>query len=263
MSLNNYILNGPQVVIYDDGRDPYVSWQHHLERTNWQRGGVDMVAVVGTPVYAPTDGWWDWLPNDGGAGNSGRFRHADNAGWADVFSHLSRYVGWSGKFFYQGEVIGYSGNSGGVIQHLHRHLLDPQGRRQNPWDYFTPQFASSGELKPIIIKEDSMTQAILLNDKHYFTIGEEFISHNDTTAQADITRKVNSVADELHSLNTDSFYDYLDGMGIPRNVVDLETGAVKNPETGFMEINGVWSRRRQSVAMSKQILALLEPKNAS
>ena len=141
MALNKYVLNGPSVVILADSRDPYISWAHHITRAG--RGGVDLVAAVGTPVYAPTAGTWNWRRNNGSAGNSGEFGHDANPGWRDVFSHLSRYVGWSGKHFEQGQIIAYTGTTGGVVQHLHRHLLDPQGRRRNPWDYFTATAATN------------------------------------------------------------------------------------------------------------------------
>lgn len=135
--LREYKLNGPSVVILDDGRDPFVSWRNHLARTGGLRGGVDLVAKVGTPIYAPTRGIMNWLPDDGGAGNSCRFLHKLNPGWADVFSHLDSYVGRNGQLFEQDELIAYSGDTGGVTQHLHRHLLDPQGNRKNPWAYFS------------------------------------------------------------------------------------------------------------------------------
>ncbi len=136
MALNSYILNGPSTVIEDDARDWEVSWQHHLDRTT-SRGGVDLVAEVGTPVLAPTPGRMFWRAADSGAGNSCRFEHDLNPGWKDVFSHLSSYVGYDGQHFNQGEVIAYSGNTGPVIQHLHRHLLDPADIRRNPIYYFT------------------------------------------------------------------------------------------------------------------------------
>jgi hypothetical protein len=135
MTLSNYILNGPSTVILDDDRDPYVSWQNHLARAG--RGGVDLVADIGTPVLAPTAGTVDRLPNNGTAGNSMRFAHDANPGWSDVFSHLDSYVGDDFQHFNQGDVIAYTGDSGGVVQHLHRHLLDPAGNRQNPWSFFT------------------------------------------------------------------------------------------------------------------------------
>lgn len=144
MALNNYILNGPSTVILYDKRDPFVSWQNHLNRTGGHNGGVDVVAPIGTPVLAPTPGKWFHLPRNGTAGNSGVFKHDLNHNWSDVFSHLSRYVGYSGQHFNQGDVIGYSGNTGGVAPHVHRHLLDPRGVRRNPWSYFSPASSSAG-----------------------------------------------------------------------------------------------------------------------
>jgi hypothetical protein len=134
-SLKSYVLNGPSTVILFDKRDPYQSWDRHMASPG--RGGVDLVAVIGTPVYAPTSGRWMHRANNGSAGNSGEFFHDDNPGWRDVFSHLSRYVGATNQHFEQGDVIAYTGNTGGVDQHLHRHLLDPAGNRQNPWDHFS------------------------------------------------------------------------------------------------------------------------------
>jgi GH25 family lysozyme M1 (1,4-beta-N-acetylmuramidase) len=134
MALNNYILNGPSTVILDDNRDPYVSWQHHLDRTG--RGGVDLVAQTVQPVLAPTPGWVRRRPNNGSAGNSMWFEHELNPGWGDVFSHLSSYVGGEGQYFAQGQVIAYTGSTGGVSPHLHRHL-EKGGARYNPWDYFS------------------------------------------------------------------------------------------------------------------------------
>ncbi|MCA0217912.1 MAG: peptidoglycan DD-metalloendopeptidase family protein [Actinobacteria bacterium] len=133
MALSGYVLNGPTTVILDDDRDPFVSWQHHLDRTGGARGGVDCVASIGTPVLAPCDGVVDRRPNDGSAGNSMRFIHDSNPGWSTVFSHLDSYVGEDYQHFNQGDVIAYTGNTGGVAPHLHRHLLDPDGNRQNEW----------------------------------------------------------------------------------------------------------------------------------
>lgn len=136
--LNGYALNGPSIVIEDDARDPWVSWRHHIERAGKDRGGVDLVAPVGTPVYAPAAGRVLHLPNNGTAGNSLQLAHDLNPGWRDVMSHLSSYMVPNGSHVAQGALIALSGRSGGVAPHLHRHLLDPNGTRRNPWDYFTP-----------------------------------------------------------------------------------------------------------------------------
>lgn len=155
MALINYILNGPRTVIEADSRDPFVSWRHHIERTrNSARGGVDLVAPVGTPVYAPTDGRMRQVPNDGGAGNSSRFEHRHNVGWSDVFSHLSRYVGANLQQFRQGDLIAFSGDSGDVAQHLHRHLLDPRGNRRNPWDHFSKAALAMSSVTPVNLRKE-------------------------------------------------------------------------------------------------------------
>ena len=65
---------------------------------------------------------------------------------------------------------------------------------------------------------------------------------------ADIVRMVDSATDELHVLDQNSFYLYLDGKGIPRDVVDLKNGKVLNPQTGAYEVGGVWSREREILA---------------
>lgn len=155
MPLNNYALRAPSVVIEADQRDPYVSWRNHLARTYGLRGGVDIVAAVGTPIYARTAGRMVNVPDDGSAGNSSRFYHRDNPGWKDVFSHLSSYrtpknpQGLSGFQYEAGDIIAYTGNTGGVTQHLHWHLLDPSDIRRNPWDYFTNSSTAGGGLTPI------------------------------------------------------------------------------------------------------------------
>lgn len=143
MALNNYQKASPSTVIASDERDPYVSWQHHLNRTAGARGGVDIVAAIGTPVIARTAGTMRRVPNNGSAGNSCRFEHDSNPGWHDVFSHLSTYVGVDGQHFNAGDVVAYTGNTGNVAEHLHWHLVDPSGVRRNPWDYFSPSAPSS------------------------------------------------------------------------------------------------------------------------
>ncbi|TFD27531.1 M23 family metallopeptidase [Cryobacterium cryoconiti] len=142
--LKNYVLNGPSIVIEDDDRSPAISWLNHLARTGGKRPGIDLVAQTPQPVYAPTDGVMERRPNDGSAGNSCRFWHKQNAGWADVFSHLSTYVGRNMQEFKQGDLIAYTGDTGGVTAHLHRHLLNPAGVRCNPWDYFISSTSPAG-----------------------------------------------------------------------------------------------------------------------
>lgn len=215
MKLENYSLKSPSTVIGDDERDPYVSWKNHLVRTGGLRGGVDIVAAIGTPIVARTSGTVKWLPNNGSAGNSMEFAHDANPGWRDVFSHLSLYVGWSGKHFEKGEVVAYSGNSGGVTQHLHWHLLDPNGNRKNPWDYFSPEKVP---VKPIIT-EDTVTFNVRNTDTgHIYNCGVQFIKHLNMH-EADIHMLVTSTLDERHQLNNDDFKALIDSLAIERGQV--------------------------------------------
>lgn len=165
-----------------------------------------------------------------------------------------------------GTYLGRMGATGKTVPvgavHLHFELLI-NGTRVDPAPYFTrhlpgiPVPAAPGPgkpfptPKPITPKEDSMTQSVIVDGKHKFTVGEEFISHNGTDNQYTITRNVNSATDEGHKLSQKDFLDYLDGMGVPHNVVDLTTGWVSNPQNGNKkEANGTWSRRREAVAQA-------------
>lgn len=93
---------------------------------------------------------------------------------------------------------------------------------------------------------------------HFYTVDNEFISHNVSDNQKKVTRNVNSVRDEEHKLSPEDFKDYLDGMGIPRDAVDMKTGKVLNPESGAYEANGTWSRDREGNAQRRIIIEKLE-----
>jgi hypothetical protein len=107
-------------------------------------------------------------------------------------------------------------------------------------------------------EEDTVTVSIRLNKKHLYAIGAEFISHHGTDDQAETTRKIMTVSDELHDVNTTQFRDLLDGLGIPRDVVNIDKGWVKNPETDKYESNAVWSRNRQAVQKLGLLLGRVE-----
>ncbi len=104
---------------------------------------------------------------------------------------------------------------------------------------------------------DTMTHAILVDNKHYFTVGAEFITHHGTKEQADLVRQVTSVKDELHKLSSKDFISLIGGLGIPQSVLVIKGGIVQagvlNPETGKHASNSVWSRNRQTVALLKAI----------
>lgn len=138
-NVNNFI------VIQADDRDPDVSWEHHLERGS--AGGVDCVAPIGTPVYAPADCFVTRIPDNGTGGNTLHMDFGD--GWADEFMHFDSYGEGSVGDTKQGEFVGYSGDTGAPGQpHVHWHRIDPDGNRQNPWHYFSSTAGGGSTLIP-------------------------------------------------------------------------------------------------------------------
>ncbi|QOP64787.1 endolysin [Microbacterium phage DelaGarza] len=115
----------------------------------------------------------------------------------------------------------------------------------------TPPTAPTGGGAQSIPKEDGNMQSIQANG-HIYGIDVEFITHYGDVPQATITSRVNSVTDEIHKISLADFTHLLDGMGIPRDVVDGNKGKVFNPQAnggkGAMESNGTWSRRRETLA---------------
>lgn len=100
-------------------------------------------------------------------------------------------------------------------------------------------------------EEDENMQSVEVNGNLY-GIAPEYITHYGDIRQADITRKVTSVRDELHKVSMDEFMSLLDGHGIPREMV--HQGKVYNPQSGKMEVNGTWSRQREILYFQDQIL---------
>lgn len=146
-NVNNFI-----VILVDD-RDPWVSWANHVARGS--AGGVDVVAPVGTPIYAPADCVVANTAWNGTGGHTITMSFSD--GWRDQMMHLSRFV--APGFKRKGELVGYSGATAsgktyGVAPHVHWHRIDPSGVRRNPWDYFTGSGLAGGGTTPI--EEDDM-----------------------------------------------------------------------------------------------------------
>ncbi|UVK59181.1 endolysin [Microbacterium phage Librie] len=131
-----------------------------------------------------------------------------------------------------------------------------------------------GGTAPAKPKESDNMQSIRINGNIY-GVDDEFITHYGDVRQATITRQVTSATDELHELGSGkealaNFSSLLDGLGIPRDVLDAQ-GRVLNPQSTAtnpadrFEWNGTWSRRRQAVALEEQnakkldeLLALLK-----
>ncbi|MRJ01909.1 MAG: peptidoglycan DD-metalloendopeptidase family protein [Epsilonproteobacteria bacterium] len=92
--------------------------------------GIDLVAPIGTPIYAPADGVVFFRGVKSGYGKFLLLNHP--FGFSTAYGHLSRIVVRQGEFVQKGELIAYVGNTGRTTgPHLHyevRYLsywLDP------------------------------------------------------------------------------------------------------------------------------------------
>lgn len=220
----------------------------------YRHNGIDLVGW--STIIAPVNGVVTFAGYNGAAGNEVRIKED---GTGDVFRLLHNRELWvqTGQRVSQGQqisVMGTTGSSTGV--HCHEETRPGGGNAINPRDYYASRNAST--TSPSVPKEDEMTQSIKVNHSqfgsHLFAVGEEFISHHADGVQADVTRQVMSATDELHPLTTQQTVALLDGLGIPRDVliIDAKGARVLNPETGQHESNGVWSRRREAVALAKK-----------
>lgn len=152
-------------VILADKRDPNVSWANH--RARGSLGGVDLVAAVGTPIYAPADCVIVNSPNFGSGGNTVTLQFSD--GWRDQFMHLSRFTTAGAKK--RGELVGWSGRSvapgyNPIDPHIHWHRIDPTGVRRNPFNYFQGS-SGAGIVWLISIDVQKKFQQYLTNLKLY------------------------------------------------------------------------------------------------
>lgn len=97
--------------------------------------GLDMVASMGTTVYASGDG----VVSFAGVKSNGYGMHVDIShgyGYTTKYAHLSKYMVHEGQKVKRGDVIGLTGNSGlSKGPHLH-YEIEKNGEKINPIDYF-------------------------------------------------------------------------------------------------------------------------------
>lgn len=97
--------------------------------------GVDIVADVGTPVYAAGDGVVEYAGRTGGGyGIMVEINHG--YGYTSLYAHLDKALVREGQRVKRGDLIGRSGRTGLVSgPHLH-YEVRLNGVRQNPIDFF-------------------------------------------------------------------------------------------------------------------------------
>lgn len=109
--------------------------QHPILGFKKMHTGLDMVASVGTTVYAPGDGTVSFA----GVKSNGYGMHIDlnhGYGYETKFGHLSKILVREGQKVKRGDIIGLTGNSGlSKGPHLHYEIAK-DGGKINPIDYF-------------------------------------------------------------------------------------------------------------------------------
>lgn len=97
--------------------------------------GVDIVADVGTPVYAAANGTVRYAGRTSG-GYGTVIEVAHGYGYSTLYAHLSKVLVHPGEKVERGELIGRSGRTGLVSgPHLH-YEVKYHGRKVNPVDFF-------------------------------------------------------------------------------------------------------------------------------
>lgn len=258
------------------------SWQAHRNRsTPSSEPGTDYYMPTGTPLGAPAR---CRVVEVGGSiyPATGRYVVLDDGTRWLRYLHLSRWLCSVGDELEPGQVFAESGASGYGSEMFgepsrnaafwantggdHVHVTAFEGRGYPAvWNgsgtvdfhALTGGKVASGAATA---QEAGNMQSIVINGNQY-GVDTEFITHYGTIGQATITRQVTSATDELHNLGEGKagltkFSDLLDGLGIPREVLD-SAGRVKNPQSGRFEANGTWSRRREAVAKLDQVLKKL------
>ncbi len=98
-----------------------------------KHNGLDIVAKVGTPIYAPANGFVALADVNNGYGNNVALNHG--GGITTRYAHMEKYVVKKGQRVKRGELIGYVGNTGRSSgPHLHYEVL-LNGVHVNPMNY--------------------------------------------------------------------------------------------------------------------------------
>ena len=126
-------------------------WAAH--RARGSLGGTDWATPVGTPIYAPNPGEVRYEYGNGSGGYIISLSLANSPGYVLQFLHCSAFAG-SNRYVSEGELIGYtggaknapgSGSSTGA--HVHVHLVDPNGVREDVLPWFASSSPASNGLR--------------------------------------------------------------------------------------------------------------------
>ena len=124
-------------------------WAAH--RARGSLGGVDFETPVGTPIVAPNAGYVSFDAGSGSGGYIITLALSDSPGYKLQFLHCSAFEG-SDRNVKQGDIIGYTGGAKGAPgagsstgAHVHMHIINPNGGREDvmPWFVSAPSAIAS------------------------------------------------------------------------------------------------------------------------
>ena len=115
-------------------------WAAH--RARGSLGGIDWATPVGTPITAPNPGQVVYEAGNGSGGYIITLHLANSPGYKMQFLHCSSFNGGN-RTVKEGELLGYTGGAAGAPgagsstgPHVHVHMVDPNGVREDPLPWF-------------------------------------------------------------------------------------------------------------------------------
>jgi len=115
-------------------------WAAH--RARGSLGGIDWATPVGTPITAPNPGQVVYEAGKGSGGYIITLHLANSPGYKMQFLHCSSFNGGN-RTVKEGELLGYTGGAAGAPgagsstgPHVHVHMVDPNGVREDPLPWF-------------------------------------------------------------------------------------------------------------------------------
>jgi len=115
-------------------------WAAH--RARGSLGGIDWATPVGTPIHSPVPGTVTYEAGNGSGGYIITLALKDSPGYKMQFLHCSAFNGGN-RSVNAGELLGYTGGAAGAPgagsstgPHVHVHMVDPNGVREDPLPWF-------------------------------------------------------------------------------------------------------------------------------
>jgi murein DD-endopeptidase MepM/ murein hydrolase activator NlpD len=138
---NRKLFEAIPAILPADGnylKDSFGYRTHPILNQYKMHNGIDIIADIGTPIYAPGSGKVTFVGRKGGYGLTIEIDHG--FGYNTIYAHLSKTNVKVGKYIKRGELIGKTGNTGlSSGPHLH-YEVHHNGVVQDPMDFFFEDF---------------------------------------------------------------------------------------------------------------------------